>query len=267
MSVAVAVWTLTAQPGKSEAIRFPKDVKISLVTLGETLVDQERSSVKLHVSDEDGDEAEKQSFVLANFVPGKIEAQTVDLIIGENEILEVEVTGKNTVHLTGNYIDQPSIGDDLTDSQDDESAYRLEDVSSDVEMIADDFGDDDDEDEEIETGRIEEVIEEPKPASAKRPRDSTATEGGKPEGNTPKKHKPKHNKGGEAGAPKANKSQEPKSPFPAGKSDGKPESKPANKQSQQQPKPVSANGAPGQGNPSKKDKKKNKSKNKEQQKP
>jgi hypothetical protein len=48
--------------------------------------------------------------------------------------------------------DQPPIGDDLPDSEDDESAYRLEDVSSDVEMIADGFGDDDDEDEEVETG-------------------------------------------------------------------------------------------------------------------
>ena len=43
--------------------------------------------------------------------------------------------------------DQPRIGDEDTDSEDDEPAYRLEDVSSDVEMYADDFGDDDDENE------------------------------------------------------------------------------------------------------------------------
>jgi len=280
MSIAVAVWTLTAKPGKTELVRFAKDVRISLVTLGETIVDQERSSVKLHVSDEDEDETEKQTFVLANFVPGKIEAQTVDLIIGETEVVEVEVTGKNTVHLSGNYIDQPRIGDEDSDSEDDEPAYRLEDVSSDVEMYADDFGDDDDENEddgeEMDSNRFEEIAEDlkaaPEPAkpakseSAKRPRDSTATDSGKPEGNAPKKHKRKN---GEAGAPKSDKPQPSKAPISPGKPAAKPESKPANKpvsQPQQPQKPVSANGAPGQGGQgqNKKDKKKNKNKNKEQ---
>ena len=67
--------TLTAKPGKTDFTRFEKDVKITLATLGETLVDQERSSIKLHVSDEDGDEADTQTFVLANFVPGRVRLQ------------------------------------------------------------------------------------------------------------------------------------------------------------------------------------------------
>lgn len=108
----------TFAPGsKIELKRIPCDVKLSLVTLDEKLVDQGRSSVKLTQNDPEEDET--ITFVLANLIPGKvrclaslspwrfysppsfrclvpeqIEAQIVDLIISEDEDIIVEVTGK-----------------------------------------------------------------------------------------------------------------------------------------------------------------------------
>ena len=87
------------------------DIKITGVTFDEKLVDQERTSVKVHVQDRES--GKTASFVLANLIPGKacqpysvlgacgllplfvqIESQLLDLIVGEDEELEFEVIGK-----------------------------------------------------------------------------------------------------------------------------------------------------------------------------
>jgi hypothetical protein len=70
---------MTAKPGKTEFVRNGGDIRITLATLGETLVDQERSSIKLHVSFADDEEEETLTFVLANFVPGKVRLQNASV--------------------------------------------------------------------------------------------------------------------------------------------------------------------------------------------
>lgn len=57
-------------PGKAELQRIDCDIRISLVVLDEKLVDQERSSVKIVQHDTDDDDS--TTFVLANFIPGKV---------------------------------------------------------------------------------------------------------------------------------------------------------------------------------------------------
>lgn len=96
---------------------MPCDVKLSLIVLDEKLVDQGRTSIKVYQADPEEDE--ETTFVLANLIPGKvrsfrllyilyrgccanrmcrqIEAQTVDLIISEDEDISIEVTGKKSV--------------------------------------------------------------------------------------------------------------------------------------------------------------------------
>ena len=61
----------TLAPGKSELKRIDCDIRISLATLDEKLVNQERSSVKLIQHEIEEDEADTTTFVLANLIPGK----------------------------------------------------------------------------------------------------------------------------------------------------------------------------------------------------
>jgi len=84
---------------------------------------------------------------------------------------------KNTIYLTGNYIDQAPVDnppyDDDDSELDSEDAYDLNDVSSDVEINPDDLEMDDDSEDE-DSHRFEEVVEE-KPKK-KRERESDAGE-------------------------------------------------------------------------------------------
>jgi len=200
MSVARAIWSQTLAPGKTELARIDCDIKISLIVLDEKLANQERSSIKIIQHDPEDDES--ITFVLANLIPGKIEAQTVDLIISENEDIEIEVTGKNTVHLSGNYIFQrdddeyPEYGSE-GESSVDEEAFNLQDVSSDVEINPDELMEEDSDDDDTAAGRFEEVIEEekkkveaPAKATGKRPAEAAPAQDG-----AHKKHK--KNKGGD----------------------------------------------------------------------
>ncbi|OCH86119.1 hypothetical protein OBBRIDRAFT_761840 [Obba rivulosa] len=199
MAVAVALWSLTVTPEEPEVFVPPGDVRITNIALGEELADENgRSTIKLMYTkpmsddsdeeDEEGEEEEKEdeddetpraaTTVLASLTPGKIEQATLDVILeGDQEYL-IEVVGKNTVYLTGNYIDQtpmdqPPYDDDMSDDEDD---YDLREVSSDVEIDPEEMDIPSDDDE----SRFEEVNEEEtapkKDASKKRPRESDAME-------------------------------------------------------------------------------------------
>src|SRR5260370_22280296 len=95
------------EPGKKITLDQQEDldIKITGVTFDENLVDQGRTSIKVHV--QDGESKRTTSFVLANLIPGKacqtysmlakcsllpsfvqIESQLLDLIVGGDEELE-----------------------------------------------------------------------------------------------------------------------------------------------------------------------------------
>ncbi|GJE87440.1 FKBP-like protein [Phanerochaete sordida] len=203
MVVAVALWSLELKPGQQEALMLPSDLRITNVALGDELEDESaRTSVKLTYrgpsggddsdeesqdEEEEDDDVESVTTVLCSLTPGKIEQTTVDLILEAEEEILLENTGKNTVYLTGNYIDQipgdPYGSDNEDEFDSDEEAYRLEDVSSDVEFDADEL-----DDEEDDSHRFEEITDETtttttttvKADSKKRPRDSDVVETDEP---------------------------------------------------------------------------------------
>ncbi|EGO00031.1 hypothetical protein SERLA73DRAFT_180409 [Serpula lacrymans var. lacrymans S7.3] len=180
MAVAIAVWSVILESGKKQLVVPQSDLRITNAALGAELADGTgRTSIKLVYNtpialddDDDEEDAPPQSTtILCSLTAGKIEQSAVDIILERDEEYVFEVVGKNTIYLTGNYIDQmppdeAPFGDE-SDS-DDEGAFNLEDVSSDVEAEADDLDLEDDAD------RFEELSEDDVPKSLKRPREPEA---------------------------------------------------------------------------------------------
>ncbi|KAH7924608.1 hypothetical protein BV22DRAFT_1105358 [Leucogyrophana mollusca] len=185
MAIAIAPWSVVVEAGKKEVLVPPADIHIKNAALGEELADDSgrttiRLTYKIPVSDDEEEEDEEESApelvkttVLCSLTAGKIEQSSVDIILERDEEYIFELVGKNTIHLSGNYIDQmppdePPFGSDGEDSDMEEDAFDLQDVSSDVEFNADDIEMDEDE------GRFEEIVDAPEPKSLKRPRDGDA---------------------------------------------------------------------------------------------
>ncbi|KAI0074369.1 hypothetical protein K474DRAFT_1665466 [Panus rudis PR-1116 ss-1] len=201
MTVAVAIWSVELQPGQTVPIQPPVDLRITNVALGDTLADESaRTSVKLvyrspvggDSDDEDEEDDEEESedeekepkaeavaTVLCSLTPGKIEQCTVDVVLEKDEEYLLESVGKNTVFITGNYIDQGEGNDDESefDYDPEEDDYDLRDVSSDVEVDPEDIDELSD-----DADRFEEINDEEESAkdSKKRPRESDAMETDEP---------------------------------------------------------------------------------------
>lgn len=196
MVVSIAVWSLELKPKAEgeEPILFtpPADVRITGMALGDKLEDAHgRTSVKLCYQgpgpeedpedeenkgedEDDEDDGALMTTVLGSLTPGKVEQSVLDICLEQDEDYIFELVGKNTIYLSGNYIDQspvdnPPFGD--SDSEDD--AYALDEVSSDVEVNPEDYDMDDDEDED--SHRFEEIKENADALGKKRRRDSDVT--------------------------------------------------------------------------------------------
>ncbi|RXW21630.1 hypothetical protein EST38_g4221 [Candolleomyces aberdarensis] len=205
MSVELDVWSLVLAGGSDGFVVPAADIRVTNISFGEELPDANgRSVVKLaykaltapdsddEEEEEDEDEENEPKLVttvLAALTAGKIEQSTLNVVLLEEREYVLTNTGKNTVYLTGNYIespDQPPFGDD-SDLSSDEEGYNLQDVSSDVEMDP----------EELvglavdsDASRFEEVEDEPPAKPSKRPRDTDeATEGKAKEGKEKKSKK------------------------------------------------------------------------------
>jgi FK506-binding nuclear protein len=118
--------------------------------------------------DEDADEKKDSPIptILASLTPGKIEQASIDLILQAESMYLLESIGKNTIYITGNYIDsQEPMDHDLTPSEfdSDEDEVDLRDVSSDVEFEAEGLDLEDDDEDEDDSGRFEELSEASKP--------------------------------------------------------------------------------------------------------
>ncbi|KAL0956477.1 hypothetical protein HGRIS_002623 [Hohenbuehelia grisea] len=193
MAVALGLWSCVINAGGDPTLVEPAaDIKITNIALGHELADPKgRTTVKLVYQpitadlseDEDEDEDEEKekpvdlaTTVICSLTPDVNESRVVDIILQEENEYLFEVVGKNTVYLTGYYIDQrsadePPYDDDSEFGSDiSEDAYRLEDVSSDVEIDADGV--------ESDASRFEEVDESASAAkkdnTKKRARDSDA---------------------------------------------------------------------------------------------
>ncbi|KAF8210392.1 hypothetical protein K438DRAFT_1916811 [Mycena galopus ATCC 62051] len=227
MGIEVGVWSCTVTPKKGLTVTPPAAIRITNIALGDVLADPEaRTTLKLTYNgmieeEDDAPEPPKTSTFICALTPGKIEQVTTNLVLEDEEEYVFEVVGKNTVYLTGNYIDQqpmdmPPFGDD-SDLDDEEDAFDLEDVSSDVEMDPNDL------DDEARFEEIDEAVH-----GQKRPRDSDAADAGK----LSKKQKAESGKGvkpDSEATDKKEKKKEKKEKKDAGKTDGEkqPEKKPA----------------------------------------
>ncbi|KIJ49711.1 hypothetical protein M422DRAFT_777627 [Sphaerobolus stellatus SS14] len=188
MVVAIAPWSLVIKPGKKVVHEVFRDIQITNAALGAELEDAKaRSTLKVTYapppvseSEDEDEETEKPqkkvNVALCSLTPGAVEQAPLNVTFTEDEIVEFEVVGKNSIHLFGNYIDQNNMDFPPSDDEDDDDdeSVNLLDVSSDVEIDAADYGSDISDDE----SRFEEVDEETPAAksAAKRPRDSTAME-------------------------------------------------------------------------------------------
>jgi len=181
MALALAVWSITLEGGEEKPVELPTHVQITNIAFGEDLADATaRTVVKLtyslpHDDDDDDDAGEDEdaspriTTVLCALTPGKIEQSSVNLILDPESNPSFQATGKNTVYLTGNYIEQ-SPGNDLSpfgSEMDSEEDFDLRDVSSDVEMQPDGLAD-----VESDASRFEEVKDEEPKKAEKRPRES-----------------------------------------------------------------------------------------------
>ncbi|KAF8520326.1 FKBP-like protein [Hysterangium stoloniferum] len=181
--VVLAAWSAVIGPGKRLSQEVYRDFKITNAALGAALEDPKaRSTLKIIYSppplsdDEDDDgpskKAKTKEVALCSLTPGTIEQATLDITFIEDDIIEFEVVGKNSIHLFGNYIGsyhQTPISDFPPDDYDsDEESVNLLDVSSDVEINPDELDDlADSDDEEYVADRFEEIDDE-KPATGKK---------------------------------------------------------------------------------------------------
>jgi len=178
MAVAIAPWSIVLTPGVPEVVVPQGDLQIKNAALPDELEDDfARTTVKLtyqslasSLDDEDDEDEDKDdeddddefkgeavTTVLCSLTPGKIEQSSCEIILEQDMEYILEVVGKNSIHLYGNYIDQapvdePPFGSEV-DSDEDEEAYNLE-------------GEEDD------AARFEEVHDEEEvPKAPKRPRE------------------------------------------------------------------------------------------------
>ncbi|KAF9049847.1 hypothetical protein BJ165DRAFT_1454247 [Panaeolus papilionaceus] len=214
MATNVAFWSVELQPGKPRTIMMPDlDLHVTNVALGEEIADPNgRTVLKLVYSrglfddDEDDEEDENENedeekqvtTVLCSLTPGKVEHASINVILNRESTYILQSTGKNTIYISGQFIDQELPDQDPYDDDSDmdsEDAYDLQDVSSDVEMHPDDL-----DDLESNASRFEEIEDEP-PATKgqKRPRDSDVVSENKTESSKEGK-KSKKMKGEKGGA-------------------------------------------------------------------
>jgi len=176
----VATWGIKLAPGTTKFDSFPDEEELNIIlritnaALGENFADPNgRTVVKItkmkggmDISDDEEDEeasesADAEEFVLCSLTPGKIEQVTLNVEFGP-DLVQFEVIGKNEVHLLGNWIDtssdEPPFDSDDDSDEDNEGAFRLEDVSSDVEMDPNELALDDDDDEDTDGSRFEELV-------------------------------------------------------------------------------------------------------------
>lgn len=129
---------LVVSPGKSYSQTIESPFRLTGVSLGPAPETDERATLMLRIG--------QSEFAICSLVPNKIEQQMVDLVFAVGEAITFYVSGSQTFHLTGNYIDEEA------DEDDEELAYGYDDL--------DDFDDEEDDDEEDEDDEDEDDDDE-----------------------------------------------------------------------------------------------------------
>ncbi|PVU92596.1 hypothetical protein BB561_003731 [Smittium simulii] len=141
-------WGLAIKPENSYSQTVDVPFRVTNIALGSEIASKERGSVLITVDDE--------KFVLCSLTPGSTENQIVDITLNHGEQVTFESTGKNEIHLVGNYVefDHDQFHGGAGDSEDD----------SDDDLDSEDFDSDDYDldgldSEDYPNGTIEEINE------------------------------------------------------------------------------------------------------------
>ncbi|KAI8089426.1 uncharacterized protein BX664DRAFT_314633 [Halteromyces radiatus] len=84
------------EPGKSYTQAVTSPFMVTMAALSDVIVDNARSSLCIRVNE--------LEFVLCSLTPGRLEQQPLNLTLVEGETVTFAIKGKNSIHLTGNYI-------------------------------------------------------------------------------------------------------------------------------------------------------------------
>lgn len=144
----LAFWGIEVKPGVEAPLelRDGEVLHVSMATLGEKVVDKSGRSV---ISARVGDDPEKHA--LCVLVAGKTESFSLDLTFAGDEKVVLEASGKNPVHLVGNFGYE---GEEMDDGDSDDELINVYDedglMGGDDDDDDDDSGDDDDSDSDVE---------------------------------------------------------------------------------------------------------------------
>ncbi|KAG1591459.1 hypothetical protein G6F48_003282 [Rhizopus delemar] len=98
-------WGLQLEPEKTYSQVVTAPFRITMASLSVDIADNKRSSVSVLI--------DKKEFVLCTLVPNKIEQQPLDITFVEGEEITFSAKGRNSIHLTGNYLFQSDEGEDM----------------------------------------------------------------------------------------------------------------------------------------------------------
>ncbi|GJJ78632.1 FK506-binding nuclear protein [Entomortierella parvispora] len=129
-------WGLTVFPERTYTQIVDNSFKLSMAALDEETTPG-RTSIRVSV--------DKKTFILCSLIAGQIEQQNLDLVFTEGEEITFSVSGKNAVHLSGNYLPE----DEGMEYSEDEDMYGNMDM---------DDSDDDDEEEEDDEDDADDLI-------------------------------------------------------------------------------------------------------------
>jgi hypothetical protein len=136
----VLFWGVEVTPGKPIPFELNEGevLHINMATLGETLVDKSGRSV---VTARVGEEGEK--YALCVLTAGKVESFNLDLTFAGEEKVSLEVSGRNTVHLVGNFgyegdEDAFSEDEDLINEYSDDESQDADDSDVEPMLLPDD---------------------------------------------------------------------------------------------------------------------------------
>ncbi|KAI0755757.1 hypothetical protein C8Q74DRAFT_1373507 [Fomes fomentarius] len=110
ISAATGLWGIVLVPGANREFAVPMDsaLLITGAVLGGELRDAStRTSVKMTVLNDESEHA-PTTIVLCNLIPGQIEQAILNITLRATDSCMFEAIGPNTVHLSGNFVDELS---------------------------------------------------------------------------------------------------------------------------------------------------------------
>lgn len=151
----VAFWGIVLKPGDPADLDLDdgETLRVTTASYGEELSDKTGRSV-ITASVRPDDDAEPRKFAVAVLTAGRTETVTMDVAFVGEEKVTFQVSGKNSVHLVGNFSFENDLEEDDSDEEDEENHL--------IGLYDDAMESESEDDEEKEQGTVK-LIKEDKP--------------------------------------------------------------------------------------------------------